>query len=98
MITADEILELLGKAQLFGVRYSLYCCFGCEYGIQFEMDKSIFHLRIRKNKIVSPSDFGTIEQIINYMNKKCTEKTKEEKRKELLASLTTEEKELLGLK
>jgi hypothetical protein len=96
-VTVNEILELFQKAELYDVEYGIVPCFTPDYVIYFEYGKSRARLYITDGAIVSPSDFDTIDQLLNHMSKQFKERTKEQKRKELLARLTDEEKELLGL-
>jgi len=96
-VTVNEILELFRKADLYDVKYGIVPCFTPDYIIYFEYGKSRPELYITNGAIVSPSDFKTIDQLLNHMDKQLKEMTKEQKRKELLARLTDEEKELLGL-
>lgn len=108
-ITATQVLTLLNKATQLGIHYGVYD--GEEYGhfIQFEVDWYVDERgRYSYKKVfVTNEDESTWEngweftEFMNLLDEKLKEQAekeiKENKRKELIDSLTPEQRELLGL-
>jgi hypothetical protein len=105
-IKVTELLELLSKADKLGFSYSVKE-FDDDYLISFY---EMFNNGGFKEKVTitkeGKSEWGVCSVPFDYMvetldamlKQKEEEKIKEEKRKELIARLSDEEKELLGVK
>ena len=86
-VTVNEILELFSKAQKYDVKYGIYPRVINDYEIQLEDGKSIFTFHITDGEFTPTSDFKTIDQVINHMDKQFKERTEEQKRKAILERL-----------
>ena len=110
-LKATDLLELLTKANTLGYPYGIRATEGGDYIIRFTVDwydcEDNFHdgttevLYIdRKGNVTDNGnyDFQTFIKLFNVeLEKKEQEKIKEQKRKELIARLTPEEREILGV-
>ena len=109
-ITAAQVLELLAKATKLHIHYGVYDYEETdEYAIQFEVDwYADEHETYSYEKVIiskdSQSRWGTcwnfdsfMQQLDEKLKEQEQEKIKAEKRKELINSLTPEQRELLGL-
>lgn len=108
MIYAAQVLELLSKATKLRIPYKVYE-YGDEYSIQFQVDwyveetnswstESVIISKDNQSKWGTCWDFDSfMKELEIKLGEKELEKIREQKRKELLAKLTNEEKELLGL-
>jgi len=108
-ITATQVLEMLAKATKLNVHYGVYEDDG-EHFIQFEVDwyaDSCSTYSYEKVHISKQNesrwgvcwDFDSfMTQLDDKLKEQEREKYKAEKRKELIAKLTDEERELLGVK
>lgn len=106
-IKLTELLELLSKADKLGLR-----CFVVEYDDHYSIDfYEMFNNDGFREKVTitkeGKSDWSTlggvpfdymVETVDAMLKQKEEEKIKEEKRKELIKTLTPEQRELLGVK
>jgi len=108
-ITATQVLEMLAKATKLHISYRVYEDDG-EHFIQFEVDwygddySTYSYEKVRISN-QNESRWGVcwnfdsfMTQLDDKLKEQEREKYKAEKRKELIAKLTDEEKELLNLK
>ena len=108
-ITATQVLEMLAKARQLGIHYDVYDAEEYGHFIQFEVDwygddGYTYEKVFINHSNESDMYYGGWDVSIwmSMLDEKLEEQKKEElkkqKRQELLARLTTEEKELLGVK
>ena len=99
IINLTEILSLLTKAQSLGIQYAVHEFVRDEYEIDLTLEgTSCAYLHIKESQMGPRSDFETMKQAMKYLDVMHEEKVRNDKRKVALDKLTTEEKELLGLK
>jgi small nuclear ribonucleoprotein (snRNP)-like protein len=109
-ITATQVLEMLSKAEKLGIHYDVYEN-ALWYNIQFTVDwfadeyRDYSYERVaisKENETTFSGSYWGFDTWMNMLDEKLEEKEqekiKEEKRKELIARLSDEEKELLNLK
>lgn len=110
-LKATDLLELLNKADTLDYPYFIRATEEGDYIIRFTVDwydcDDNFHdgttvvLYIDRNGNTTDNgtyDFQTLNILFNKeLEKKEQEKVKEQKRKELIARLTPEEREILGV-
>lgn len=107
-ITAAQVLELLAKATLLRIPYEVYE-YGDEYSIQFQVDwyaeetnswstETVVISKDNQSRWGTCWDFDSfMVQLDEKLKEQKEKKIKAEKRKELIARLTQEERELLGI-
>ena len=106
-ITATQVLEMLAKARQLGIHYDVYDAEEYGHFIQFEVDwygddgytyEKVFINHSNENYWCTGWDFLAWMGMLDMrLEEQKQEELKKQKRQELLARLTTEERELLNL-
>lgn len=110
IITATQILEMLSKADKLGVDYDVYDAEEYGHFVQFEVDwfadevcsysyeKVFINLTNESDGYSGWDFFSWMNMLDEKLEEQQQKELKEQKRRELIARLTDEEKELLGVK